>query len=206
MSAQLRRITHQHDLSRTSCQHEAVLRVALNPDSKIRVTIENPFAKVDAAEFQDASFSKQGNRAPDHEFARPTRGKQRARDRAGRAAVAKRFAASCAGSRTHAPAVRRPMDYPSVEVTRPGRAGQLELQRWVGRSCMAQLLEARFVIELEGRPAIRCRAIQVQVQFPNRKWLDPGCRDIPSHGPALTSTDGRRGSGATGNVVGEYIA
>jgi len=198
----------------TSGQHEAVLRVALNPDAHIRVDeFEDQLRKSLPSQFPGCQFSFEAADIVTQimNFGAPTpveinvSGPDLGADRA--------FAEKLRGEFAQIRALRdlqydEPLDYPSVNVDIDReRAGQLGVTAAsVGRSFLAATSSSRFVIPNYWADPKSGVAYQVQVQIPQSQMTS--VQDV-EHIPVTPGTASHPLLGDVaqvnyGNVVGEY--
>src|SRR6266446_5495649 len=198
----------------TSGQHEAVLRVALNPDSKIRVDeFENQLRKTLPPQFPGCQFSFEAADIVTQimNFGAPTpveinvSGPDLGASRA--------FAEKIRGELAQVHALRdlqydEPLDYPSVDVNIDReRAGQLGVTAAsVGRSFLAATSSSRFVIPNYWADPKSGVGYQVQVQVPQSEMASiQDVERIPvTPGTASHPLLGDVAQVNYGNVVGEY--
>src|SRR5712692_8187404 len=198
----------------TSGQHEAVLRVALNPKSKIRVDdLEEQLRKTLPAQFPGCQFSFEAADIVTQimNFGAPTpveinvRGPDLAANRT--------FAEKVKAELNHVGALRdlqydEPLDYPSIDVNVDReRAGQLGVTTAsVGRSFLAATSSSRFVTPNYWADPKSGVAYQVQVQVPQSEMTSiQDVEHIPvTPGTASHPLLGDVAQVAYGNVVGEY--
>lgn len=198
----------------TSGQHEAVLRVALNPDAHIRVDeFEDQLRKSLPPQFPGCQFSFEAADIVTQimNFGAPTpvevnvSGPDLGSDRA--------FAEKVRGEVAQVRALRdlqydEPLDYPSVNVDIDReRAGQLGVTAAsVGRSFLAATSSSRFVIPNYGADPKSGVAYQVQVQVPQSEVTSiQDVEHIPvTLGSASHPLLGDVAQVNYGNVVGEY--
>ncbi|PYT63982.1 MAG: acriflavin resistance protein [Acidobacteria bacterium] len=198
----------------TSGQHEAVLRVALNPKSKIRVDeFEERLRKILTGEFPGCQFSFEAGDIVTQimNFGAPTpvevnvSGPDLGADRA--------FAEKVRDEVSKIASLRdvqydEPLDYPSIDVNVDReRAGQLGVTAAsVGRSFLAATSSSRFVTPNYWADPRSGVAYQVQVQIPQTEMTS--IQDV-EHMPITQGTASHPLLGdvaqvAYGNVVGEY--
>ena len=198
----------------TSGQHEAVLRVALNPDSGIRAEqFEERLRKVLPAKFPGCQFSFEGADIVTQimNFGAPTPveinvgGPDLGADRA--------FAAKLRTEVAKIPALRdlqydEPLDYPSININVDReRAGQLGVTTaGVGRSFLAATSSSRFVAPNYWADPRSGVAYQVQVQLPQSDVTSiQDVEHIPvTLGAASHPLMGDVAQVGYGTVVGEY--
>src|SRR6202521_1403854 len=198
----------------TSGQHEAVLRVALNPDSKIRVDeFEDQLRKTLPSQFPGCQFSFEAAAIVTQimNFGAPTpveinvSGPDLGASRA--------FAEKVRGELAQVHALRdlqydEPLDYPSVDVNIDReRAGQLGVTAaGVGRSFLAATSSSRFVIPNYWADPKSGVGYQVQVQVPQSEMASiQDVERIPvTPGTASHPLLGDVAQVNYGNVVGEY--
>ena len=198
----------------TSGQHEAVLRVALNPDAHIRVDeFEDQLRKSLPPQFPGCQFSFEAADIVTQimNFGAPTpvevnvSGPDLGSDRA--------FAEKVRGEVAQVRALRdlqydEPLDYPSVNVDIDReRAGQLGVTAAsVGRSFLAATSSSRFVIPNYWADPKSGVAYQVQVQVPQSEVTSiQDVEHIPvTLGSASHPLLGDVAQVNYGNVVGEY--
>jgi multidrug efflux pump subunit AcrB len=198
----------------TSGQHEAVLRVALNPDAHIRVDeFEDQLRKSLPPQFPGCQFSFEAADIVTQimNFGAPTpvevnvSGPDLGADRA--------FAEKVRGEISQVRALRdlqydEPLDYPSVNVDIDReRAGQLGVTAAsVGRSFLAATSSSRFVIPNYWADPKSGVAYQVQVQVPQSEVTSiQDVEHIPvTLGSASHPLLGDVAQVNYGNVVGEY--
>jgi multidrug efflux pump subunit AcrB len=198
----------------TSGQHEAVLRVALNPNSNIRVDeFEEQLRKALPSQFPGCQFSFESAYIVTQimNFGAPTpveinvSGPDLGADRA--------FAEKVRGELGQVHALRdiqydEPLDYPSVDVNVDReRAGQLGVTAAsVGRSFLAATSSSRFVMPNYWADPKSGVGYQVQVQIPQAEMTS--IQDV-EHVPVTPGTSSHPLLGDVaqvtyGNVVGEY--
>jgi multidrug efflux pump subunit AcrB len=198
----------------TSGQHEAVLRVALQPKSGIRVDeFEERLRKDLPAQFPGCQFSFEAADIVTQimNFGAPTPveinigGPDLAADRG--------FAEKLRGELGKIPALRdlqydEPLDYPSINVkVDRERAGQLGVTAGgIGRSFLAATSSSRFVVPNYWADPRSGVAYQVQVQIPQSEMTS--IQDV-EHVPVTLGASSHPLLGdvaqvAYGNVVGEY--
>jgi multidrug efflux pump subunit AcrB len=198
----------------TSGQHEAVLRVALNPNSGIHTdALEERLRKMLLSEFPGCQFSFEAADIVTQimNFGAPTpveinvSGPDLAADRA--------FAEKIRAELGHIGALRdlqydEPLDYPSVDVNVDReRAGQLGVTvEKVGRSFLAATSSSRFVTPNYWADPKSGVAYQVQVQVPQSEMTS--VQDL-EHIPVTPGTSSHPLLGdvaqvSYGNTVGEY--
>ena len=198
----------------TSGQHEAVLRVALNPDSGIRAEqFEERLRKVLPDKFPGCQFSFEGADIVTQimNFGAPTPveinvgGPDLGADRA--------FAAKLRTEVAKIPALRdlqydEPLDYPSININVDReRAGQLGVTTaGVGRSFLAATSSSRFVAPNYWADPRSGVAYQVQVQLPQSDVTSiQDVEHIPvTLGAASHPLMGDVAQVGYGTVVGEY--
>jgi multidrug efflux pump subunit AcrB len=198
----------------TSGQHEAVLRVALNPDSGIRADqFEERLRKVLPDKFPGCQFSFEGADVVTQimNFGAPTPveinvgGPDLGVDRA--------FAAKVRAEVAKIPALRdlqydEPLDYPSMNINVDReRAGQLGVTTaGVGRSFLAATSSSRFVVPNYWADPRSGVAYQVQVQVPQSDVASiQDVEHIPvTLGAASHPLMGDVAQVGYGTVVGEY--
>jgi multidrug efflux pump subunit AcrB len=198
----------------TSGQHEAVLRVALNPDSGIRAEqFEERLRKVLPDKFPGCQFSFEGADIVTQimNFGAPTPveinvgGPDLGVDRA--------FAAKLRSEVAKIPALRdlqydEPLDYPSININVDReRAGQLGVTAaGVGRSFLAATSSSRFVAPNYWADPRSGVAYQVQVQVPQSDVASiQDVEHIPvTLGAASHPLMGDVAQVGYGTVVGEY--
>ena len=198
----------------TSGQHEAVLRVALNPDSKIRVDeFEERLRKLLPGKFPGSQFSFEAGDIVTQimNFGAPTPveinvgGPDLAADRA--------FAAKLRAEVGKIAALRdlqydEPLDYPSIDINVDReRAGQLGVTTaGVGRSFLAATSSSRFVAPSYWADPKSGVAYQVQVQVPQSNVTSiQDVEHIPvTQGAAAHPLMGDIAQVGYGSVVGEY--
>src|SRR5467141_1133590 len=198
----------------TSGQHEAVLRVALNPDSGIRAEqFEERLRKVLPDKFPGCQFSFEGADIVTQimNFGAPTPveinvgGPDLGADRA--------FAAKLRTEVAKIPALRdlqydEPLDYPSININVDReRAGQLGVTTaGVGRSFLAATSSSRFVVPNYWADPRSGVAYQVQVQVPQSDVTSiQDVEHIPvTLGAASHPLMGDVAQVGYGTVVGEY--
>jgi multidrug efflux pump subunit AcrB len=198
----------------TSGQHEAVLRVALNPDSGIRGDqFEERLRKVLPGKFPDCQFSFEAADIVTQimNFGAPTPveinvgGPDLGADRA--------FAAKLRAEVAKIPALRdlqydEPLDYPSININVDReRAGQLGVTTaGVGRSFLAATSSSRFVAPNYWADPRSGVAYQVQVQVPQSDVTSvQDVEHIPvTQGAASHPLMGDVAQVGYGTVVGEY--
>ncbi len=198
----------------TSGQHEAVLRVALNPGAKIRVDeFENQLRKTLPSQFPGCQFSFEAADIVTQimNFGAPTpveinvSGPDLGASRA--------FAEKVRGELAQVHALRdlqydEPLDYPSVDVNIDReRAGQLGVTAAsVGRSFLAATSSSRFVIPNYWADPKSGVGYQVQVQVPQSEMASiQDVERIPvTPGTASHPLLGDVAQVNYGNVVGEY--
>jgi multidrug efflux pump subunit AcrB len=198
----------------TSGQHEAVLRVALNPESNIRVDdFEEQLRKMLPGKFPGCQFSFEAGDIVTQimNFGAPTpvevsvSGPDFAADRA--------FAEKVRAEVTKIPALRdlqydEPLDYPSIDVNVDReRAGQLGLTAAnVGRSFLAATSSSRFVTPTYWADPRSGVAYQVQVQIPQAEMNSiQDVEHVPlTQGASSHPLVGDVAQVGYGNVVGEY--
>jgi len=198
----------------TSGQHEAVLRVALNPDSGIRANqFEERLRKVLPDKFPGCQFSFEGADVVTQimNFGAPTPveinvgGPDLGVDRA--------FAAKLRAEVAKIPALRdlqydEPLDYPSININVDReRAGQLGVTTaGVGRSFLAATSSSRFVVPNYWADPRSGVAYQVQVQVPQSDVTSiQDVEHIPvTLGAASHPLMGDVAQVGYGTVVGEY--
>jgi multidrug efflux pump subunit AcrB len=198
----------------TSGQHEAVLRVALNPDSGIRAEqFEERLRKVLPDKFPGCQFSFEGADIVTQimNFGAPTPveinvgGPDLGVDRA--------FAAKLRSEVAKIPALRdlqydEPLDYPSININVDReRAGQLGVTTaGVGRSFLAATSSSRFVAPNYWADPRSGVAYQVQVQVPQSDVASiQDVEHIPvTLGAASHPLMGDVAQVGYGTVVGEY--
>src|SRR5437899_1410169 len=198
----------------TSGQHEAVLRVALNPDSNIRVEeFENQLRKTLPSQFPGCQFSFEAADIVTQimNFGAPTpveinvSGPDLGASRA--------FAEKVRGELAQVHALRdlqydEPLDYPSMDVNIDReRAGQLGVTAAsVGRSFLAATSSSRFVIPNYWADPKSGVGYQVQVQIPQSEMASiQDVERIPvTLGTASHPLLGVVAPVNYGNVVGEY--
>jgi multidrug efflux pump subunit AcrB len=198
----------------TSGQHEAVLRVALNPDSGIRADqFEERLRKVLPDKFPGCQFSFEGADIVTQimNFGAPTPveinvgGPDLGVDRA--------FAAKLRTEVAKIPALRdlqydEPLDYPSININVDReRAGQLGVTTaGVGRSFLAATSSSRFVVPNYWADPRSGVAYQVQVQVPQSDVTSiQDVENIPvTLGAATHPLMGDVAQVGYGTVVGEY--
>src|SRR6266478_6415303 len=198
----------------TSGQHEAVLRVALNPASNIRVDeFENQLRKTLPSQFPGCQFSFEAADIVTQimNFGAPTpveinvSGPDLGASRA--------FAEKVRGELAEVHALRdlqydEPLDYPSVDVNIDReRAGQLGVTAAsVGRSFLAATSSSRFVIPNYWADPKSGVGYQVQVQVPQSEMASiQDVERIPvTPGTASHPLLGDVAQVNYGNVVGEY--
>ncbi len=198
----------------TSGQHEAVLRVALNPESKIQVDeLEERLRKTLPSQFPGCQFSFEAADIVTQimNFGAPTPIEVNVR---GPDLTANRtFAEEVKAELGHVGALRdlqydEPLEYPSIDVNVDReRAGQLGVTAAsVGRSFLAATSSSRFVTPNYWADPRSGVAYQVQVQVPQAEMtsiqdvehvpVTPGTASHPLLGDVAQVT--------YGNVVGEY--
>jgi multidrug efflux pump subunit AcrB len=198
----------------TSGQHEAVLRVALKPKSRIRVDdLEEQLRKDLPAQFPGCQFSFEAADIVTQimNFGAPTPveinigGPDLAADRS--------FAEKVRTELGKIPSLRdlqydEPLDYPSIDVkVDRERAGQLGVTAGgVGRSFLAATSSSRFVVPNYWADPRSGVAYQVQVQIPQSEMTS--IQDV-EHVPVTLGTASHPLLGDVaqvryGNVVGEY--
>src|SRR6266852_1161942 len=198
----------------TSGQHEAVVRVALNPDAKIRVDeFEERLRKLLPAKFPGCQFSFEAGDIVTQimNFGAPTpveinvSGPDLAADRT--------FAEKLRQETAKIPALRdlqydEPLDYPSIEVNVDReRAGQLGVTAAsVGRSFLAATSSSRFVVPNYWADPKSGVAYQLQVQIPQADMASIQDVENVSVTPGTASHPllGDVARVSYGNVVGEY--
>jgi multidrug efflux pump subunit AcrB len=198
----------------TSGQHEAVLRVALNPKSDIRVDeFEERLRRILPGKFPGCQFSFEAGDIITQimNFGAPTpvevnvSGPDFAADRS--------FAEKVRAEVSKIPALRdlqydEPLDYPSIDVNVDReRAGQLGLTTAnVGRSFLAATSSSRFVTPTYWADPRSGVAYQVQVQIPQAEMTSiQDVEHIPlTQGGASHPLIGDVAQVVYGNVVGEY--
>ncbi len=198
----------------TSGQHEAVLRVALNPDSNIRVDeLEERLRNLLPDKFPGCQFSFEAGDIVTQimNFGAPTPveinvgGPDLGADRA--------FAAKLRTEVGKIPALRdlqydEPLDYPSINIdVDRERAGQLGVTTaGVGRSFLAATSSSRFVTPNYWADSRSGVAYQVQVQVPQSDVTSiQDVEHIPvTQGAAAHPLMGDVAQVGYGNVVGEY--
>lgn len=198
----------------TSGQHEAVLRVALNPKSDIRVEeFEERLRKILPGKFPGCQFSFEAGDIVTQimNFGAPTpveinvTGPDFGTDRA--------FAEKVRAELSKIPALRdlqydEPLDYPSIDVNVDRkRAGQLGLTTAsVGRSFLAATSSSRFVTPTYWADPKSGVGYQVQVQIPQAEMNSiQDVEHIPvTQGAASHPLIGDVAQVGYGNVVGEY--
>ena len=198
----------------TSGQHEAVLRVALNPDSGIRADqFEERLRKALPDKFPGCQFSFEGADIVTQimNFGAPTPveinvgGSDLGADRA--------FAAKLRTEIAKIPALRdlqydEPLDYPSININVDReRAGQLGVTTaGVGRSFLAATSSSRFVVPNYWADPRSGVAYQVQVQVPQSDVTSiQDVEHIPvTLGAASHPLLGDVAQVGYGTVVGEY--
>jgi multidrug efflux pump subunit AcrB len=198
----------------TSGQHEAVLRVALHPDSGIRADqFEERLRKVLPDKFPGCQFSFEGADVVTQimNFGAPTPveinvgGPDLGVDRA--------FAAKLRAEVAKIPALRdvqydEPLDYPSININVDReRAGQLGVTTaGVGRSFLAATSSSRFVVPNYWADPRSGVAYQVQVQVPQSDVASiQDVEHIPvTLGAASHPLMGDVAQVGYGTVVGEY--
>lgn len=198
----------------TSGQHEAVLRVALNPDSGIRADqFEERLRKVLPDKFPGCQFSFEGADIVTQimNFGAPTPveinvgGPDLSVDRA--------FAAKLRTEAAKIPALRdlqydEPLDYPSININVDReRAGQLGVTTaGVGRSFLAATSSSRFVVPNYWADPRSGVGYQVQVQVPQSDVTSiQDVEHIPvTLGAASHPLMGDVAQVGYGTVVGEY--
>lgn len=198
----------------TSGQHEAVLRVALNPKSDIRVDeFEEQLRKLLPGKFPGCQFSFEAGDIVTQimNFGAPTpvevsvSGPDFATDRA--------FAEKVRAEVSKISALRdlqydEPLDYPSIDVNVDReRAGQLGLTAAnVGRSLLAATSSSRFVTPTYWADPRSGVAYQVQVQIPQAEMNSiQDVEHVPlTQGASSHPLIGDVAQVAYGNVVGEY--
>src|SRR3989475_5423086 len=198
----------------TSGQHEAVLRVALNPKSKIRVDeFEERLRKILTGEFPGCQFSFEAGDIVTQimNFGAPTpvevnvSGPDLGADRA--------FAQQVRDEASKIPSLRdvqydEPLDYPSMHVNIDReRAGQLGVTvDKVGRSFLAATSSSRFVTPNYWADPKSGVAYQLQVQIPQAEMTS--IQDL-EHVPVTPGSSSHPLLGdvaqiSYGNTVGEY--
>ena len=198
----------------TSGQHEAVLRVGLNPDSKIRVDeFEELLRKTLPAKFPGCQFSFEAGDIVTQimNFGAPTpveinvSGPDLGADRA--------FAEKVRAEVSKIRALRdlqydEPLDYPSIDINVDReRAGQLGVTTAsVGRSFLAATSSSRFVAPNYWADPKSGVGYQVQVQIPQAEMTSiQDVEHIPvTPGSASHPLLGDVAQVGYGNVVGEY--
>ncbi|MBS1841520.1 MAG: efflux RND transporter permease subunit [Acidobacteria bacterium] len=198
----------------TSGQHEAVLRVALNPDSHIRVDeLEERLRKALPNKFPGCQFSFEAGDIVTQimNFGAPTpvevnvSGPDLGVDRA--------FAAKLRAEVAKIPALRdlqydEPLDYPSIDINVDReRAGQLGVTTaGVGQSFLAATSSSRFVAPNYWADPKSGVAYQVQVQIPQSGMTSvQDVEHIPvTQGAASHPLIGDVAQVGYGTVVGEY--
>ena len=198
----------------TSGQHEAVLRVALNPKSNIRVDeFEEQLRKVLPGRFPGCQFSFEAGDIVTQimNFGAPTpvevsiSGPDFAADRT--------FAEKVRVEVARIPALRdlqydEPLDYPSIDVNMDReRAGQVGLTAAnVGRSFLAATSSSRFVTPTYWADPRSGVAYQVQVQIPQAEMNSiQDVEHVPlTQGASSHPLLGDVAQVGYGNVVGEY--
>src|SRR6266849_4290068 len=198
----------------TSGQHEAVLRVALNPSSNIRVDeFENKLRKTLPSQFPGCQFSFEAADIVTQimNFGAPTPVEINV---SGPDLGASRgFAEKVRGELAQVHALRdlqydEPLDYPSVDVNIDReRAGQLGVTAAsVGRSFLAATSSSRFVIPNYWADPKSGVGYQVQVQVPQSEMASiQDVERIPvTPGTASHPLLGDVAQVNYGNVVGEY--
>jgi multidrug efflux pump subunit AcrB len=198
----------------TSGQHEAVLRVALNPNAGIRISdFEERLRKTLPDKFPGCQFSFEAGDIVTQimNFGAPTpveinvSGPDLAADRA--------FAAKIRGEVSKVHALRdlqydEPLDYPSVEINVDReRAGQMGVTSAdVGRSFLAATSSSRFVTPNYWADPRSGVGYQVQVQIPQSEMTSiQDVEHIPvTEGAAAHPLMGDVAQVRYGNVAGEY--
>ena len=198
----------------TSGQHEAVVRVALNPDAKIRVDeFEERLRKLLPDKFPGCQFSFEAGDIVTQimNFGAPTpvevnvSGPDLAADRA--------FAEKLRLETAKISALRdlqydEPLDYPSIDVhVDRERAGQLGITTAnVGRSFLAATSSSRFVVPNYWADPKSGVGYQVQVQIPQSQMTSiQDVEHIPlTQGSSSHPLLGDVAQVTYGNVVGEY--
>lgn len=198
----------------TSGQHEAVLRVALNPKSDIRVDqFEERLRKILPGKFPGCQFSFEAGDIVTQimNFGAPTPVEVNVSGPDFGAVRA--FAEKVRAELSKIPALRdlqydEPLDYPSIDVNVDReRAGQLGLTTAnVGRSFLAATSSSRFVTPTYWADPRSGVAYQVQVQVPQAEMNSiQDVEHIPvTPGTASHPLIGDVAQVAYGNVVGEY--
>src|SRR5712692_8581153 len=198
----------------TSGQHEAVLRVALNPESKIQVDeLEERLRKTLPSQFPGCQFSFEAADIVTQimNFGAPTPIEVNVR---GPDLTANRtFAEEVKAELGHVGALRdlqydEPLEYPSIDVNVDReRAGQLGVTAAsVGRSFLAATSSSRFVTPNYWADPRSGVAYQVQVQVPQSNMTSiQDVEHIPvTPGTASHPLLGDVANVGYGNVVGEY--
>ncbi len=198
----------------TSGQHEAVLRVALNPNARIRVNeLEEQLRKALPGQFPGCQFSFEAADIVTQimNFGAPTpveinvAGPDLAADRA--------FAEKIRAELRKVGALRdlqydEPLDYPSVDINVDReRAGQLGVTAAsVGRSFLAATSSSRFVVPNYWADPKSGVAYQVQVQIPQAEMTSiEDVERVPvMQGSASHPLLGDVAQVGYGTVVGEY--
>ena len=198
----------------TSGQHEAVMRVALNPDSRIRGDqFEERLRQILPAKFPGCQFSFEAADIVTQimNFGAPTPveinvgGPDLGADRA--------FAAKLRAEVAKIPALRdlqydEPLDYPSININVDReRAGQLGVTTAsVGRSFLAATSSSRFVVPNYWADPRSGVAYQVQVQVPQSDMTSvQDVEHIPvTQGASSHPLMGDVAQVGYGTVVGEY--
>ncbi len=198
----------------TSGQHEAVLRVALNPDAHTRVDeFENQLRKTLPAQFPGCQFSFEAADivAQIMNFGAPT--PVEISVSGPDLGVSRAFAEKVRGELAQVHALRdlqydEPLDYPSVDINIDReRAGQLGVTAAsVGRSFLAATSSSRFVIPNYWADPKSGVGYQVQVQVPQSEMAS--IQDV-EHIPVTPGTASHPLLGDVaqvnyGNAVGEY--